>query len=347
MTRNLILCVGLLLDPTLSTTLQACAPEVTATKSVLFKQPVLSGIAGAFHVPLSEGKFPVDHRFNVILWQPNPNRSDGQLTASAWKAGDMTGFYPRSPQQKHQASFRDFPGASTVQIDGDTIGAYIDSSDLPNGSEGSKMMITPAFSFPEIDRVYPFAVCDEAIVTSLELQVPTARDANKPGNYTYVANYFVFEDRHTRLQISYGVALFHNGAGAPPTLPNKSVLRHTEVEQYDGPSKSFQVGNPLVPGSRVVTSVTGSTLFQTQTWRGWRPFKLAITRQNFENALRSLSASEPGFVGSDEPADYALVEWHLNAELQFRSGPALLGWSVRKISVSLMPTSSLIPIEAN
>jgi len=147
---------------------------------------------------------------------------------------------------------------------------------------------------------------------------------------------FVLEDRRTRTQISYEAVLFHHSISAPrPQTPD--LLRKNEVGAYDEESHSFQVGNPLVPGSRVLTALAGSTPWQTQPWRGWRPFKVAITRANFKAALAALKEKAPAFKGSQDPVDYALVEWHLNAEMKFGSGPAELGWSMRRARLALVP----------
>ena len=103
----------------------------------------------------------------------------------------------------------------------------------------------------------------------------------------------------------------------------------------------------LLSNSRVVTPLTGTTLFETQTWSGWRLFKFAITQENFKTALRSLKDKEPTFHGSDNPADYALVEWHLNAELTFATGPAKLGWSLKGAELAVVPTETLSRAVAN
>jgi hypothetical protein len=86
----------------------------------IFEQPVLAGIAGNFHVPPTDKKYRHDKPFYMILWQANPARSDGELVQTDWRAGDKTGFYP-------PAAFRNAAGSSTMQIAGDTIGAYLNS----------------------------------------------------------------------------------------------------------------------------------------------------------------------------------------------------------------------------
>jgi hypothetical protein len=316
--------------------ISARAQPASLGARVVFVQPVLGGIASNFHVPPAEHKYPSDKPFNLVLWQPNPGTLDGQLVPTDWPAGDKTGLYPAAPLTEHQAGFRTAAGTSTVQIDGGAVGVFLTSRDLPNGSPGNKMMITPAFKPAKEQRVFPFAEPRIAVVNSLELQVPWARDLNQKGNYTYVVAILVLEDRKTGTQISFEGDLFHHNVH-PGRAQTRELLQQNEVGPYDEPSHSFQVGNPIMPGSRVITILPGSTQWQTQPWRGWRPFKFAITRANLQAALAALRAKAPGFRSSDDPADYALTEWHLNAEMQFGSGPAELGWSMRRAQITLAP----------
>jgi len=309
-------------------------------ETVIFEQPRLNGVVGHFHVPSAEHKYPSDQQFNVLLWQPNPNTPDGQLVQSNWSAGDKTGFYPGRPLNEHQEAFKNAYGASTVQIDGRTVGAYITSDDLPNGTDRSKMMITPAYTFPKPAPIHPFARDDVALVNSFELQVPVARDLNQLGNMTYVSPYFYLQDSRSHTLISYGITVFHHSLrSGPPPAPD--WLRKTEVGPFDEPTHSYQVGNSLALGSRVVSALSGTTLYQNQPWKGWRLFNFAITRSNFESALQALKNKDPAFPGSEDPSDYVLIEWHLNAELNFAHGPAELGWSMRLARVSLVPESQL------
>jgi hypothetical protein len=116
------------------------AAEAYLPSDVLFEQPSLAGVEGNYIVPPAARRPPPPGIFHMILWQPNPNRSDGMLVPTDWGAGERTGFYPSAPVDRHQAGFRNSPGTSTVQIDGDTVGAYINSADLPAGSHKYKMM---------------------------------------------------------------------------------------------------------------------------------------------------------------------------------------------------------------
>src|SRR5450755_764973 len=187
----------------------ALAAETPAV--VLFEQPLLDGVDGNFIVPRADHRPPPPGAFHMILWQPNPNRADGKAVPVTWNAGDRTGFYPAAPVDKHQAGFRDAAGTSTVQIAGDTVGAYINSADLPAGSHKDKMMMTPEISVAPPAQVRPFAQTGRVIFVSLELQVPTAIDAHREGSATYITADLNFADRTRGTKISYGCNLFFNG----------------------------------------------------------------------------------------------------------------------------------------
>lgn len=323
----------------------AAAPSIAqsgsaAGQTVVFEQPNLDGIAGNLHVPKAEHQYPTEHIFNLLLWQPNPNQADGELVPSHKNVADKTGFQPSGPLEKQQAAFRDADDVTTVQVDGDTVGVFLQSRDLPNQSPGDKLMVTPEVKFPKENRGYPFAQPGVAMVNSLELQIPVAVDQSRPGNITYVTSDFTFEDRQTKAKISYGVHIFHHAMRATRS-PAREQLIKSEVHGFDEPSHAYQVGNQLWPGSRVISVLEGSTLFQDQPWTGWRSFKFAITGHNFTTALQALKQKFPEFSGSENPADYALVAWHLNAELKFATGPAELGWSMRHASITLVPENRL------
>jgi len=314
--------------------------------TVIFQQPVLDKIAGNFHVPPVEHKFPDDHTFNLVLWQPNPFIRDGFLVPSSISSEDKTGLKLSDPIHQ-QLAFRDAPGSSLVQVDGDAVGVYINSADLSKGSPGSKMMITPEFMAKPADRIRPYAKPGMAIVTTFDLQIPIshadnshASQADNKHSLTYIVTDFVFEDRTTHTKITYEFTCFHLGMfhGNPPPV---AWLRKYEAGAYDAPSQTFQVNNPISPDSRLHTVLPGSTLFQSAPWTGWRPFRVAITQQNFATSLQALLADNKGFKGSANPADYTLISAHLNAELKYDAGPSDLGWSLRRERISLVPAARL------
>lgn len=291
-----------------------------APAEVLFEQPSLDGVAGNFVVPPAEHRPPRDGVFHLVLWQPNPNRADGMLVPTDWNAGDKTGLFPGSPVAKHQAGYRNEAGVSALQIDGDTVGAYIRSADLPEGSHLFKMMMTPEISVAPAAQVHPFAKPGRAIVVALDLQVPTASDAHNDGSETYVDADLMFVDRNRGTKISYGCNLFFNGH---IKIPPGGHIR------LDEDSQNMMINSRVGPQDSWLTVEPGSAVSQGAPWTGWKTFQFAITERNFLEALNAYSRQDSGAKVSVNPANYAFVKFHLNAELHFKNAPAELGWSMR------------------
>ena len=178
---------------------------------MLFEQPQESSIAGHLVVPLANHTPPPKGVFGLVLWQPNPNVSNGQLVPTAWDAGAQTGFTPASPLTATQLGFQPKAGTSTAQMDGDTVGAYLNSADLPGAPAGQKMMITPQFIFTAGNEPVPFAGSNSSLGASMDLQIPTA-----VGSDTYVLADFLFVGPNG-VRISYGVKIFSNGEATQQT----------------------------------------------------------------------------------------------------------------------------------
>jgi hypothetical protein len=291
---------------------------------VLFEQSSLDGVEGNYIVPTVQHRPPTPGIFHIILWQPNPNRADGMLVPTDWKAGEKTGFYPSSPVDRHQAGFRNAPGTSTLQIDGDTVGAYINSADLPEGSHLYKMMMTPEMSVAPAAQVRPFAQTGRIIVVSLELQVPTAVDEHRDGSESYVGADLLFLDRSHGTRISYGCNLFFNGH------PHRELGGHIRVDED---SQNMMVNSVVGMDDAWLTALPGSAVSQSAPWKGWKTFRFAITEKNFIDALNAYHERAAGAGVSIHPGDYTFAKFHLNAELHFKNSAAALGWSMRHAKI--------------
>ncbi len=299
------------------------ARPASADTQVFFEQPSFSGIAGHLFVPKAVHHPPPVGSFELLLWQPNPATPDGMLVPTSWDAGQMTGFTPPGPLARYQLGFRDAPGASTAQAAGDTVGAYIDSQDLPAGSLQDKMMVTPEYRAPHGQDLQPFSRPGRAVRVMLDLQIPVARDGHIAGSVVHASADLSFQDMHTGIRVSYGCNLFFNGRGG-----------HSPGHiAYDQPSGSVMANSRVDSDSPWLTLLPGSATRQTQPWRGWRHFDFAITQGNFTAALEQLRRQSP--TASTDPADYRLTGFHLNAELHFGAAPAVMGWSMRRARVTV------------
>jgi len=287
--------------------------------TMLFEQPQESGIAGQFAVPVASHTAPPKGVFALVLWQENPFTSNGQLVTTGWDAGSQTGFTPASAMTA-QLGFRNQTGTSTAQMEDDTVGAYINSQDLPQSSADQKMMITPQFIFDLGSQPVPFASPQTALSGSMDLQIPTA-----VGSDVYVVADLLFKDV-SGVRISYGIKIFSNG-GTNPVVGSGYAID----------SGTYILNSPLGVDERFVTRATDSASATGTPWTGWRHFEWSISEAQFVSALEYLMAQFPAAVKSTDPAQYVLAEVHLNAEFHDGGKPAALGWSMRQLKLWTTP----------
>ncbi len=295
----------------------------TSTESsggtVLFEQPQESGIAGKLAVPHATGTPPPQGTFVLALWQSDRFQSNGLLVPTGWDAGSQTGFTPSDPINA-QLGFQDMAGTSTAQMEGDTVGAYINSQDLPPSTADQKMMISPQYTFPPGSQPSPFASSQTWLHGSVDLQIPTA-----VGHDAYVVVDFLFKDPNG-LRISCGVSIFHNGG-----------VKTAAGSAYDAPTNTYLLNSPLGIDQRFVTQASDSARATGTPWSGWRHFDWSISEAQFVSALQHLTATFPGQLISTDPTGYVLAEVHLNAEFHTQGQPAELGWSMRGLEIWTTP----------
>jgi hypothetical protein len=301
--------------------------------TTLLEQPQASSIAGNVVVPLASNSSPPTGTFKLILWQPDPFTSNGEPIPSTWSASSQTGFAPANPVSD-QLGFQDQAGTSTAQMDGDTVGAYINSKDVPNspvipgGGEGGcgqstssptqKMMITPQYTWSSGTGSFPFASATAVLSGAMDLQIPIA------SGEAYVVQDLLFEDPNG-VRVSYGIKLFANGVTNPIVGCG-----------LDAPSKSYTLNSPLGIDERFVSKAASSMSDTGVPWLGWQHVEWSITQSQFNAALQFLAMQFPGQVQDTDPAQYTLAQEHLNAELNFYPAPAELGWSMSGLKITLI-----------
>jgi hypothetical protein len=301
--------------------------------TTLFEQPLANSITGNLVVPLADNIPPPAGTFDLVLWQPDPFTTNGELVPAPWDASSQTGFAPSNPMSD-QLGFQNTPGTSTAQMDADTVGAYINSKDVPDspvdpgGMDGGcghitnppvqKMMIAPEYTWSSGTEPVPFASSTAVLNGSLELQVPTA------SGDAYVVADLLFEDPKG-VHVSYGIKLFSNGVTSPAVGCG-----------YDAPSSSYTIDSPLGFDERFVNKAANSTSDTGVPWLGWRHVEWSISQSQFTAALQYLATQFPGQVPDVDPTQYLLAEVHLNAEINFLPGPAALGWSMSGLKIWLV-----------
>ncbi len=243
---------------------------------------------------------------------------------ASWRAGDKTGFYPKD-LYRNQLGFQDKYGTTTAQAENGIVGAYLNPKDEDPDVDSGKMMITPIIRWSKSKTIQPFANAKNAIEVDMDLQVPTASSASKPGSISYVVADLEFTDQTSSTKISYGCALFfhkHDGLKDYPI-------------GYDAPSNSVVANVPVIRGNPKITVLPESATYTGTTWRGWRTYRFEITAENFIATLSALKKKSPDSKASNDIADYKLTMYHLNAEINHKSAPAELGWSLRNTRILL------------
>jgi len=299
---------------TISTAMAAASTNLagsTTTVQMPFDQPLENGIANGLLVPPATGKGVPKGQFELILWQVDHYTSNGLPVPTAWDAGSQTGFTPLSPSTA-QLGFQNKSGTSTAQMEGDAVGAYLNSRDMPTSTTSQKMMITPEYRFAAGSIPVPFASSTSILASSMELQIPVAL-----GKQTYVNADLLFIGPNGE-HVSYGIKLFHNGVNKPTTSTG-----------YDVPTNGYILDTPLGSDPQYVTKASTSASSTGTPWLGWQHFEWSISQSQFVAALLQLAATFPGKIQSTDPTQYILTEVHLNAEMHFLSSPAELGWSMR------------------
>jgi len=286
-----------------------------AGTTTLLEQPSESGIANHIYVAhVDKGGLP-QGSWNLVAFQKDPFTSTGYLVPTSWNAGSKTGLVPTSPSTA-QLGFRNQVGTSTAQMEGDTVGAYLNSKDLPTTLSDQKMMITPAYRFPSGATPVPFAHSTTLLNVEMDLQVPVAV------GQSYVAADLAFVDPNG-VRISYNIILFHNGvrgSGVP-------------ASRYDAPDNYYMMICPLGTDTRFVTKASTSGSLTGTPWLGWRHLQWTIDQAQFVAVINRLAAQFPGTVKTTDPTQWVFAGIHLNAEFHYSPDPAELGWSMRGLKV--------------
>ena len=301
------------------------APWTAVRAQVLLTQPNITSIAPIMFNPKSiRTPFP-SGVFGLVIWQPNPYRPDGKMVPiSSWDAGVKTGLHV-SNLGEGQSGYIDQAGTTVGQASGGAVGAYLNSTDFTSHGKCDKMMITPQYRYRPSDMKYPFASMTGTIDVSFDLQVPTAIGGNSPTNNVYVTADVQYLDPVRNVKISNGIRLFHlnSSANGPQSVG------------HDQNSGSYMLNVPLAPGSSWVTPLPGSATFTGTPWTGYRTFSFQVSSANLKAGLDALNAKYPSLNPSLNPRDYGLSQFHINAELHCSGGHAELGWSMRKLMVTL------------
>ncbi len=309
-----------------------------AKADVIFSQPEVSDIDDRVYVierrPLGQ--------WAMTSWQKSPFTADGKFVPFDWDPGEKTGLSipDKDTRTRTQRGMRNAAGSTVCQMYGDTVGAYLNSTDLSGkgvdakgnplpGSNGYKQMVTPQYFFGPEEIIHPWREPDSRLQVSLDLQIPIAVCAEKKGSLAYANPLLTLVDPKTKLKISWGPMLFSKLSKGDFTRPLQNIA-------YDAPSRSWMIRDHLVPGASWLELAPDSASYQTAPWRGWRHFSWSISHAHIAAALKTMREQEPQVKISIDPGDYQLTSFHLNAETHFQTALAELGWSMRNLRIAVI-----------
>jgi hypothetical protein len=305
------------------------AASSPAPAQTLFRQPQIT-LGNSFAV----GRPKLPGTFGMVQWQPNPLTVDHQDVPVSWNMNAATGLAVPPPMDASQAGTRNRVNATGIQIYNGEIGINLNSKDFsPTGTLGNLVAIMPNILFADAS-IRPFATPGRTLVYSLQLQVPTAvvtPPANNPGykGNPYIGMDMLFQD------------MSHPNSPQVSVTVNTFALHRAPPENIGFTTQGggrILIKTGLVPGNLFSTLMPGSTAYQGATWRGYKPFSVGITDANFAAGIAAIQSNAVLLTGlgitaadySANLADWALLGFHLNAELNYAAGlPIYTGGSVR------------------
>jgi hypothetical protein len=295
-------------------------PVGNFVNTVLFVQPTVSGINWV--CPPSGPNVP-KKQYVMNFVQADRFTGDGNPVVSTVDVSALTGFAPVNPATA-QRGFQNASGHSVAQMEGGTVGAYLNSNDLAPSASDSKLMITPEYRWilpPWTDFTAPIPLSGPGLVLheAFDLQVPKCSG----GNDVFVNMGHLFTDPNG-VQLTYNVAVFHNN------LANPGV-----GISLDAPTQNYILTNPLGVVTTYCTPTAGSSFYTPTPWSGFMHFEWSCSYQQFQAALHALDAAFPGVLTTFDPAQYRLSTTHLNAEVHTLGSAATieLGWSMKNLEI--------------
>jgi hypothetical protein len=312
-------------------TLAPFAGATPAASQILFQQPAIS----LQNFQVAHGPHP--GVFTIVQWQPNPFTTDNNDVPATWAMSKVTGFVLPAPRSASQVGTANRIGSTGVQIYNNTIGISLNSLDFsPTGTIGNLVGIMPGLVFPDTS-IRPFQMAGNTLVFSVDMQVPTAIVTPPPDNPKYKGQAYVgmdmlFQDMShpTSPQISVTVGAFAMH-GAPPenigftTQGGGRILIKTSLG-----ATSFS------------TPIPGSQGYQSAIWTGFRSLAAGISTANFSNGIQAIQNSTDLLTSlgltaasySTNMADYALIAFHLNCELNYAGGTAVYAGGAVQMGLS-------------
>ena len=284
--------------------------------TTLLQQATVTGIAGNLFVAGARGAGggdPPKGTFALVSDQANPLTSSGLFQVNTWDPSALTGFRASNPSGAQLAYAATGP-TTIAQYEGNTLGVYLQSADLPSGAD---QMIAAQTFYAGLNI---FTSSSVVLNESMTLQVPTSSGATP---FISVKHFFSGIGAMAGNNFDISVLLFHNGAGSPPpavNYDNHGLAWVSEVALGDSRSAPY------------VTTVTGA--FTGTPYMGFVPLSWSISQAQVIAAIKNINSTQ-GLSWSTDPTQYQITNIHVNAEIRGLPNSDTLGWSMKDWVVSL------------
>ena len=283
--------------------------------TTLLQQATVTGIAGNLFVNGARGQGggdPPNGTFAMVSDQANPLTGSGLFQVNTWDPSALTGFKPNNPSGAQLAYAATGP-TTIAQYEGNTLGVYLQSADLPSGTD---QMIAAQTFYAGLNL---FTNSSVVLNESMTLQVPTSNGATP---FIAVKHFF---SGPGGANFDIAVLLFHNGATNAPA-PSITYDAHTNAYV-------LEVALGAASSAPYVTSVSGA--YTGTPYTGFTPLAWSISQPQVVAALQALHAAYPAIYTTTDPTQYQITNMHVNAEIRGLPNSDTLGWSMKDWIVSL------------
>jgi hypothetical protein len=283
--------------------------------TTLLQQATVTGIAGNLFVAGARGAgggHPPNGTFALVSDQTNPLTSSGLFQVNTWDPSALTGFKANNPSGSQLAYAATGP-TTIAQYEGNTLGVYLQSADLPSGDQ----MIAAQTFYAGLNL---FTSSSVVLNESMTLQVPTSNGATP---FIAVKHFFAGVGPSAGHNFDIAVLLFHNGASSPApdvSFDNKTSAWVNEVALGDARSAPY------------LTTITGA--FTGTPYMGFVPLSWSISQAQVIAAIENINSTQD-LSWSTDPTQYQITNIHVNAEIRGLPNSDTLGWSMKEWVVSL------------
>ena len=284
--------------------------------TTLLQQATVTGISGNLFVAGAKGAGggdPPKGTFAMVSDQTNPLTGSGLFQVNTWDPSALTGFKPNNPSGAQLAYAATGP-TTIAQYEGNTLGVYLRSADLPSGAD---QMIAAQTFYAGLNL---FTSSSVVLNESMMLQVP-ASDGATP----FIAVKHFFSGPTPNANFDIAVLLFHNGATKAPA-PSITYDAHTNAYV-------LEVALGAASSAPYLTSITGE--YTGTPYTGFTPLAWSISQPQVVAALKALQAAYPAIYTTTDPTQYQITNMHVNAEIRGLPNTDTLGWSMQDWVVSL------------